>query len=59
VSPQALCGVMKVRRAKGIGSTLAPNRSPVRHWRMPTLEVVSLILVVVVWIVLLRSFSAD
>jgi len=26
---------------------------------MPTLEVVSLILVVVVWIVLLRSFSVD
>jgi hypothetical protein len=37
----------------------APNRSRVRPWRMPTLEVISLILVVVVWIVLLRSFSAD
>jgi hypothetical protein len=31
----------------------------VRPWRMPTLEVISLILVVVVWIVLLRSFSVD
>jgi len=26
---------------------------------MPTIEVISLILVVVVWIVLLRSFSVD
>jgi hypothetical protein len=27
--------------------------------RMPTVEVISLILVVVVWIALLRSFSVD
>jgi hypothetical protein len=37
----------------------APNRSFARHWRMPTLEVISLILVVLVWIALLRGFSAD
>jgi hypothetical protein len=37
----------------------APNRPVARHWRMPTFEVISLILVVVVWIVLLRSFSVD
>jgi hypothetical protein len=50
---------MTIRRLAGARFDTAPKRRVVRHWRMPTLEVVSLILVVVVWIVLLRSFSVD
>lgn len=50
---------MTVRRAEMDRFDMAPNRSVTRQWRVPTLEVISLILAVVVWIVLLRGFSVD
>jgi hypothetical protein len=44
-----------------VGSTLAldPNRVPARQGGMPTPEVISLIIALVAWILLLRSFSVD